>query len=211
MYFPKSQIIPNLHTNGGEYMYASNKQEYIGYYWKLSSGKVFTGKTPQDAPIQLLIPINESYIAPNAQDAFLEIALSAISLYDPDPNAENEILAYTSLKNIDTNAKTPLPLFSLTLPTQQDYQTGEMIRFFCKKIDELLYLEISKDTYSKLIKKDSTIAFQYYQPFNISWQLTGDKEQVYKVNRNIVELVMKNQKLPKFDKYLKEDYLKYYK
>ena len=55
------------------------------------------------------------------------------------------------------------------------------------------------------------IYYQYYQQFDIPWQLTGDETQVYKVNKNIVELTMKQQKLPMFDKYIKEDYLKYYK
>ena len=106
---------------------------------------------------------------------------------------------------------TLLPTYSPTLPTQQNYQTGEMRRYFCKKTNELLYLEISKDTYDKLIKNDSTIAFQYYQPFNIPWQLTGNKEQVFTTNKNITALTMKQQKLSQFDKYLKEDYTKYYK
>ena len=52
MYFPKSQITPNLHTNGNEYTIKSTGENYIGYYWKSSSGKFFTGRTPQDMPIQ---------------------------------------------------------------------------------------------------------------------------------------------------------------
>jgi len=212
MYFPKSQIITNLYTNGGEYAYAYNKQEYSGYYWKLSSGKVFTGKTPQDTPTQQLILIDTVYTEPsNINNSFIEIALEAIRLYESDSEAENEILTYTSLKNIDINTQILLPYYSPILPTQQDYQIGEFRRCFCKKIDEIIYLEIDKDTYSKLIKKDPTIAFQYYQPFNIPWQLTGDKEQVFTTNRDITALTIKQQKLPQFDKYLKEDYIKYYK
>jgi hypothetical protein len=212
MYFPKSQIISNLHTNGGEYIYASNKQEYIGYYWKLASGKVFTGKTPQDTPNQLLVPMVVIPNTPNnVPNLYLEIALNAIQLYEPDVDTENEILTYASLKNIDVNTQTLLPYYSPTIPTQQDYQTGEFRRCFCKKIDEIIYLEINKETYGKLIKKDPTIAFKYYQAFNVPWQLTGDKEQVYTTNCNIVELTMKQQKLPQFDLYLKKDYIKYYR
>ena len=43
-YYPKSQITPNLYTNGGEYMFASNSKEYIGYYYKISNGKIFAGR-----------------------------------------------------------------------------------------------------------------------------------------------------------------------
>ena len=49
-----------------------------------------------------------------------------------------------------------------------------------------------------------------YQPFTITWVLTGNKEQVEKTNRNIVELASFRQKLPRFGDYLKFDYLKYY-
>ena len=34
---------------------------------------------------------------------------------------------------------------------------------------------------------------------------------IVETNKNIVELTMKRQKLYKFDEYLKQDYLKYYK
>ena len=53
MYFPKSQITPNLYTNGGEFVYALNNKPYIGYYFKTSTGKIYT-KYTQHTP--LLIP-----------------------------------------------------------------------------------------------------------------------------------------------------------
>jgi hypothetical protein len=40
--------------------------------------------------------------------------------------------------------------------------------------------------------------------------LTGDKQTVARVNKNVVELTMIRQKLPKFNLYLKEDYTKYF-
>ena len=211
MYYPKSQITTDLYTNGNEYVYTSNKQEYIGYYWKTSSGKVFTGKTPQDTPIQQLTPIEIPYSEPsNINNSFLESSINALNLYEPDYEEEVRIITYAFLKNIDTNVKILVPIYSPTLPTSQDYQIGEMRRYFCKKINEISYLEINKDTYDKLIGNNPTIAFQYYQAFNVPWQLTGDKEQVFKTNRNIVELTMKQQKLPQFDLYLQKDYTKYY-
>jgi hypothetical protein len=47
--------------------------------------------------------------------------------------------------------------------------------------------------------------------FTITWILTGNKEQVAKINKNIVELASFRQKLFRFGDYLKFDYLKYYK
>jgi hypothetical protein len=40
MYYPKSQIIENLYTNGGEYGYFTNPfQEYKGYTIRLRASK----------------------------------------------------------------------------------------------------------------------------------------------------------------------------
>ena len=44
MYYPLSQITPNLYTNGSEFAYVNTNQPYTGYYWKTSSGKYYTGK-----------------------------------------------------------------------------------------------------------------------------------------------------------------------
>ena len=212
MYFPKSQITPNLHTNGNEYTIKSTGENYIGYYWKSSSGKFFTGRTPQDMPIQELVQAKYQESPSLTSPPNLEIAL--INNIDPIIHSRFydafEIEKYTSLTKIDPNKKTPVPIYSLTLPTSQDYQIGQFVRFFCKKTNEITYLEISKETYNKLINKNPNIFYQLYQPFNINWQLTGDKTQVYKVNKNIVELAMKQYKLPQFNLYLKEDYTKYY-
>jgi hypothetical protein len=92
-----------------------------------------------------------------------------------------------------------------------DYQIGEYRRYFCKKTNEIIYLEINKDTYDKLVGKDSKILYQLYQPFNLPWQLTGDKSQVFIINKNITELTSKQQKLPMLSEYLKNDFTKYYK
>jgi len=198
MYYPKSQITTNLYTNGnkGDELYLqSDGSLYIGYYYKTSNGSYFSGRTPQDTPNVRLIP-----------SSLLETAQS---------NNPNLQYINTSQDSIDyplfKDENILVPYYSLTLPTLTDYQIGEMRRYFCKKSNEISYLEINKEVYDKLIQNDSTIAFKYYQPFNIPWQLTGDKEQVYKTNKNITELTMKQQKLPMFNMYLKDDYTKYYK
>jgi hypothetical protein len=50
MYYPKSQITPNLYTNGEEFIYADTKEAYNGYYFKVSTGKYFTGRNQDDKP-----------------------------------------------------------------------------------------------------------------------------------------------------------------
>ena len=171
MYYPKSQIITNLSSNG-ILIYKSKRTPYFGFYYRLSNGKSFTGKTPQDGP-------NEELIFP---------------------------LDITSITS--NNGK--VPTYYLNIPTEQDYQNGTFPRYFCKKANELIYIEISKDTFDKLTNKDPNIYWQLYIPFQINWKLTGSREDVFRVNRNIVEIAINKNKLYKFDDYLKKDYLKFW-
>jgi len=198
MYYPLSQITSNLYTNGNELAYLSNNQPYIGYYWKNSKGQFFTGKTPQDTPISelILFSFNETTNTSQLIDSY----------YNQD---EITPVRYVDLTNPSPAAS--LPSYFQTLPTQQDYTNGEMRRYFCKKTNEIIYLEVSKDTYDKLVGQDSQILWQLYQPFNLPWQLSGNKEQVFTTNKNIVELTSVRQKLPMLAEYLKMDFTKYYK
>ena len=205
-YYPKSQITTNLYTNGGEYSTSFQDQSvsYKGYYWKTSKGQFFTGKTPQDIPYVELFPVRptDSSIAD-----IPTIIYNVVTSDDSQPN----LTEYASLKKIDLSQVRFVPTYSSTPPTQKDYQIGEFRRYFCKKTNEIIYLEINKDTYDRLIKKDSTMLYQLYFPFNIPWKISGDKTQVFTTNKNIVELTISQLKLPMFSEYLKNDFTKYYK
>jgi len=197
MYYPKSQIKPNQYTNGGEFAYANNSQEYIGYYFKVSTGKYFSGRNQDDKP-------NEELLSINADITTDETALStdsAVVVVDP---------IYSYVTNTPVPPPTAIPSFNPNLPTQQDYQNGEFRRYFCKKTNEVIYVEINQDTFDKLVAKDPQILWQLYQPFIITWQLTGNQEQVARINKNSVELVSFRNRFPRFDEYLKFDFTKYY-
>jgi hypothetical protein len=201
MYYPLSQIKSNLYTNGGEYIILSSKKNYIGYYWKTSDGKYFTGRTPQDTPVSELGKVLEYTPLPDTQ-----IQQNVLNSIDQE-NVKN--IPYLSIKNIDPNQVTFIPTYTPTFPTQQDYQIGEFRRFFCKKTNEIQYVEINVNQYSLLAKKDPQILWQLYLPFNIPWVISGYAENAASTNKNIVELTMKQLKLPRFNDYLKNDYVKY--
>jgi hypothetical protein len=201
MYYPSSQITANLNTNGGEFIYANTKQEYKGNYYKTSKGEYFTGRTPQDGPNELLI------ISSLNGGAKTNIQNTVTSFFNTDDFTVNNYISIINQSPIASST----PTYSATLPTQQDYQNKEFRRYFCKKTNEIIYLEISKETYDKLAAQDPQILFELYIPFNLPWQLTGDREQVYKTNRNITELISVRQKLPMLAEYLKMDFTKYYK
>jgi hypothetical protein len=200
MYYPQSQIKTNLYTNGGEFALTTTKQEYVGYYWTTSSGKTYTGKTPNDINIVELTSLSKTSLPINAQSS------DSVVFYNLDqPNS-----VYNNIKNIDTKTLL-LPTYYSPIPTSQDYQTGEFQRYFVKKTNELIYTEVSEDTYTKINSHDSTYLWQYYTPFAISWFISGDKLTVAQTNNKIVEVTMQRLKLYKFNEYLGNDYIKFYK
>ena len=211
MYIPKSRIQTNLYTAGGEYVIEGDTNPYIGYYYKTYDGKLLTGKSPDDKPnynlVTLVFPKKD-----NSESNILNNSLflpKENSIYIDSLSEEN--LTYTQLKNISLNSVYYSPQPYITLPTEQDYKLGEFRRYFCKLRNEFSYLEISKSDYDKIVKKDFTIDFSSWFSFNIPWLLVGNKDKVGQTNKNVVLLQISKDKLYGFDKYLREDYLKYYK
>jgi len=199
MYYPKSQIQVNLYTNGNEYVIASSNEIYAGYYWKTSSGKFFTGKTPEDTPsveLKLKSKIENVSTIPNSTTTIF--------------NSEFTTREYNSIKQIQTPSPLLLPTYYLPQPTEQDYQVGEFQRYFVKKTNELIYTEVNKDTHDKIQGNDPQWLWPLYTPFSLPWNISGDKLQVAKTNKNIVDLTMQRLKLYKFNEYLRNDYLKFY-
>ena len=194
MYFPESQITPNQYTNGGEFKIKSTGQNYAGYYFITSTGQRYTGRNQNDNPVLELTSLTT-----NLNNTNLNLP-EVITLED---------ITYNNIIAAPTNIIYK-PAYNPNIPTQQDYQIGEYRRYFCKKTNEILYLEINQNTFDKLISKSPDIYWQYYLPFFLPWNLIGTKEQVATVNRNIVLLTMKNFSLPQFDAYLKFDFTKYY-
>jgi len=192
IYYPKSHITPNLYSNG-DLAYKDTLQPYTGNYFSTFDNKFYTGNYPGDGNnIELIslqtfpnYPTPESFEDNNPED----------SRFYPE-NSE-----YSTLKNIRYNkviSQTPTPFYPQ--PSIADYKTGEFTRYFTKKANEQIFIETS-----------DLINNKYYISFSIPWKLTGDKEQVYNVNKNIVELKEFKLKLRGFGDFLKRDYLKFYK
>ena len=198
MYFPKSQITSNLYTNGEELVYVSNNTNYKGSYFKTSTGEYYSGASPQDKP-------NLSLKIKSIQTETLDDDLGISSITKIIPSS------FTQLKNIDVDFTRTSPPPSPNPPTSLDYTSGKFSRYFCKKINQTIYLEINKDTYDRLVKRDSSIVFDLYQPFTLTWTLKGNKEQVAKNNQNAVERISNKLNMSMLAEFLKKDYIKYYK
>ena len=213
-YYPKTQIKTNLFTNGDELVISLTNTPYNGPYYETSTGIKYTGKSPGDGPNQILIPISEfkpGDIDGNTDSNSQILILSQTFENFPDITDTN-VKYFNSLNNntlLQSNNRF-LPIFNQTTPSQQDYTLGSFTRYFCKKTNELKYIEINKETHDKLKTKDSQIAWDLYEPQLIVWQISGDKEKTFLANKNNIALLEKRQKWYGFSQYLKEDYLKYY-
>lgn len=189
MYYPKSQIKTNLHTNGGEYVLKSTNIDYQGFFYKISNGKRFTGKFPTNGvDIELIIP--QSTIA---DENFSEEKITlALSNEDPDPmigasNLSNDSSTYGNLignSTLNINPRTiPSHYFPLASPKEQ--LLGRYTRYFSKKTNNWIYTEISKETYTKFKSKDPTVASDLYECLSIPWSIVDGGERI---NKNIVSL-----------------------
>jgi hypothetical protein len=202
MYYPKSKIITDLYTNGGEYAIKINRAPYIGFYHKLYDGKIFTGKNPDDSDIKELI--KQGYAI---EEGGGYIDNNGIIEKVIDING----LVYNNLKNLSLLETKLYPLSYYPHPTPDEYKLGEFQRYFVKKVNELIYLEIDEETFTSIKNKDLKYAFEYYIPFDFSWQIYGNRIDILKTNRNTVLLTEQNLKIRGLQEFLKNKYDKFYK
>jgi hypothetical protein len=192
MYYPKSQVKSNLFTNGEEYILSTTKEEYKGYYYKISTGQLYTGRTPNEPQPILLEPSQK----PQPQNT--QLITPPLEITTPDPI------------NSSTLPTRTIPQFNPNVPTSKEKTNGQFPRYFCKRNNELKYMEINLDTYTQLSSRDPRIAWDLYTPASVLWQIQGDKNTVYASNQSSVYLIEKTQTWYGFSQYFKGDFLKYY-
>ena len=188
IYYPKANITPNLYSNGEVKIQGSN-EPYTGYFFSTSDGKLYSGREPGDGAN---LPLS---ILPTLPDSVL------ISGPDLRFEGNNEFYSVNLLK-----LKRPYIPPSLTpvkyypSPTENDYKTGEIQRYFAKKVNENIYTETIGLFQNNL-----------YIGFSIPWLITGDKDNVAKVNQRIVALKEAELKIIGLGVYLKNNYIQFYK
>jgi hypothetical protein len=198
MYYPKSQIKTNLYTNGRDYTVSSTQQEYIGPYYEISTGKKYTGRFPGDGENleleDIIFTINES------ENSFKGFQQQTIIEFSDD----------SLPPSLNTNNSVPrfIPSFNAPRPTQQEIERGRFTRYFCKKTNEIKYIEINKDTFNKLSQKDPQIAWDLYQPVSLFWYM-GIPGSVATLNENAALNIEKRLRWVGFVKYFKGKFTQY--
>jgi hypothetical protein len=214
MYIPKNRIITNLTTSPGEFVYKDTRNPYEGFYWKSYDGKFYTGKTPNDAPVNEIVKLVDSNIIVDVNKPTTELYVTLESSLENDVFTESDILNlnYATLKKIDLSSppRKLLPSQYYPKPTQDDYNLGAFSRYFVVKSNENIYLEVNKDTYDSINSQSTDWAWELYVPFTILWTLTGERDNVFITNRNITQLTEQRLKRRGLQEFLKQNYLKFY-
>lgn len=199
-YYPKTKIQTNLFANG-ELVKISDLSSYTGPYYKLSTGEKYVGINPQSNryPEELVNPLELGEELAQ-QGLYTQLQTSTVPTSSLNTYVQN-------LELPPTSQKVPVPFYPQ--PTSQSYQIGYFDRYFAKQVNASNFIEVDKSTFENLAGHNSEYLWQLYNVTSIPWQITGNVENVYKTNRNLVRLSEKNG-FNGLSLYLKENYIKFY-
>ena len=191
MYYPKSKIETNLYSNG-DLLIKSSLKSYYGLYFATNDGRFYSGKEPNDGPNFELVQVSAEVADSDTNAVIGNISDLRYA------NLENTRYSNLSKSSLQTN----FPISFTPQPTEGDYQTGEITRFFAKKRNENIYYEV----------QDTRVSTNpMYAVFSLQWVISGKESIVASINQNTVALYMRQLTIPAFDKFLKNDYLKFWK
>lgn len=197
MYYPKSQIVTDLYTNGDKYALQSTPNiPYTGYYYVVSTGEIFSGKNPNDGISKRLVTLStkeySSVTTSEVNDfSYLSSDYDIIRQQNGKPQSPSSLLEPKYIK--------PTP------------QYPSFTRYFVKKTNELRFIETSSDIYNKILSKDNKYNWPIYIPFTILWTTNGESTiTVAQINKNIVSLEEQRKKLYGLSNYFK-NYSEFYR
>jgi hypothetical protein len=216
MYIPKNRIKSNLYTGGGEWVIKSSNENYIGFFHSLFTGKSFTGKTQNEKPtIEIILQtsiVDNVWSQTSEGKEFQQYADNYDSeVFQGQYQDLNDIAVYNYITNTDISKTRLTPQQHFPNPTLEDYALGSFTRYFCVKINQPLYLELNKETYNFIKNQDMKYLWEPYKVFKVQWTLVGNEKEVFNTNRNVILLLEKRSKLRGLQRFLKENYLKFYK
>lgn len=180
MYFPPSQIETNLVSNG-ELVFKTTKEPYYGTYFSTSTGKFYKG-SPNETVLLELIPLSVLAVqsAPLRESDKNFVQNNTVDSEPSSPDARFETFNSEVYSLLTKAPITPPiidpPQFYFYNPSSDDLAIGYSMRFFAKKTTQLIYIEISNDTYNNFQDKSPKVAFNLYEVQPLVWYLTPPGE-----------------------------------
>ena len=196
-YKPKSKV--NIkETTGKEFIFMSSRHKafsdlnerdyYRGFYIETSGGKYYAGKNILYTRIQLIKPDSDEGVFGDSIDVKNYIRSNSFS--------------YKKLKN------TTDIYGHKNTPTEFDYQKGYFTRYFIKKVNEKFgYVEVNKEVFSSIRRKNQTHDPFLYKSGNIHWSLIGNVHRANQLNIQRKERVFPyiSTLFPLFNEFQKPD------
>ena len=209
---------------------------YLGYYWADDEGRFWTGNNPNtgdgyeivrdnaednknDEENDIYIKSSEIALGPYPYpwtndidyDNLFEGKMSS-SMENPYAYDSGMITSYLSSKGEDLNNLPPKshPRPYHYAPTEEQYQNKHIIRYFAKKTTNNIYTEINEDTYKKFLRQENTVLWELYQIFQMKWIISGQIEESYRTNFNLVRLAEKNNQIQNLGLFLKNKFNQFF-
>lgn len=157
-YYTASEIVNNLYTTGNEWQ-LQNGTIYVGLYHKYTTGEVYTEAVWDDNLSKQLLP-------------YEDVPLSKTSY---------KLAINNNSKKITTTYKTPYT--SVLTVTTTDRGNGFCYRYFIKKTNQSIILEIDETQYKEWLSKK--IDPNLYTAIKITWHISGNIQD--EIIQNVVK------------------------
>jgi len=213
MYIPKNRITTNLYTSGNEYKDVQTGEPYTGFYWTMYNGTIFTGKNPNEKPsIELIkiVVVEEIERLTEENENFQQYADNYDSEVVPGQYQNmDDITTYNTLRDTDISQTQLIPQQYYPTPTDEEYKLGVFQRYFAVKINEPIYVELSKDVFIKMKNGNPQYNYEAYTLFGMPWTIIGFDNEVFQINQNQVIIAENKISRRGLQKFLGNDFLKF--
>ena len=175
-YFNLHQILTGLYTPGEEFIIGDGT-DYIGQYHALPTGQYFSGPRPEDTSVEIL--------------------RKKISVTD-------DALIYRNTKK-QKEPQSEVPISIEPRPTDDDYNSGNMVRYFVQKRNSPLntIVEIDSVQFNKINTVGNPgINGNLWAKLRIEWKISKLPSAAAR-NRNMNTLIIANQVFPGISSFLK--------
>lgn len=169
-YFPKSRIITGKFSNKGDQLFDKDGIKYEGEYYITYEGKRFSGVDSQQRGSKPLFKQNNNF----------------------NENLNNSIFKKNT-KNIAIQELIE-PEIYYPIINELDYKRGNILRYFAKKRNESIIIEIDKDTYEDIFFIRGKYNYPMWKVIYLNWRISGILNNKIMNNGMFVEGVIETNK-----------------
>jgi hypothetical protein len=165
-YYPSSKVKTGKITNGTEFL--EDGKPYIGKYYETFDNRYFSGDNPIVGKNKELIK-NPNY----GQSVNFNFSNQTPTFKKQFANQTN--LTIQTVQNINSKGE-PTSYFPIAIDS--DYQAGNIIRYFTKKVNTPGYvIEISQEEYANIENGTVPYDVSMWQTLQLFWKITGPLNQ----------------------------------